>query len=143
MIREEITGHPTALVRFRREVETVRAVRSAYTANLIDASLDAAPPYWLATEYVEGPTLSKAVLIEGHCPRRHAGGAVRRAGRGGLAAVHAQGVTHRDLKPHNVILASQGPQLIDFGIARGLEQTALTEAGAVAGTPGFTAPPRC
>ncbi|GAA2905505.1 serine/threonine-protein kinase [Streptomyces mexicanus] len=138
VIREEITGHPTALVRFRREVETVRAVRSAYTANLIDASLDAAP-YWLATEYVEGPTLSKAVADRGPLPAPTCRGLFAALAEG-LAAVHAQGVTHRDLKPHNVILASQGPQLIDFGIARGLEQTALTEAGAVAGTPGFTAP---
>lgn len=54
VVREEITGHPEALARFRREAATVRAVRSAYTANLIDAGLDAAP-YWIATEYVSRP----------------------------------------------------------------------------------------
>lgn len=58
----------------------------------------------------------------------------------GLAGVHAHGVTHRDVKPHNVILSPQGPQLIDFGIARGLEQTILTRDGMVSGTPGYTAP---
>ncbi|MCT7353745.1 serine/threonine protein kinase [Streptomyces sp. 15-116A] len=138
VIRDEITDHPEALARFRREVETVRAVRSAYTANLIDASLEA-PPYWLATEYVSGPTLSKAVGARGPMPpdtcRR-----LFAALAEGLAAVHAQGVTHRDLKPQNVLLAAQGPQLIDFGIARGVGQTALTEAGSAPGTPGFTAP---
>ncbi|WP_030718313.1 serine/threonine-protein kinase [Streptomyces sp. NRRL F-2580] len=138
VIKEEITGHPEALARFRREAETVRAVRSAYTANLIDASL-AAPPYWLATEYVAGPTLSHAVREYGALPAA----ACRRlfaALAEGLASVHAYGVTHRDLKPQNVILGGQGPQLIDFGIAKGVAETALTQDGAAPGTPGYTAP---
>ncbi|MFE9222131.1 protein kinase [Streptomyces lavendulae] len=138
VIKEEITGHPEALARFRREAETVRAVRSAYTANLIDASL-AAPPYWLATEYVAGPTLSHAVREFGALPAA----ACRRlfaALAEGLASVHAYGVTHRDLKPQNVILGAQGPQLIDFGIAKGVAETALTQAGSAPGTPGYTAP---
>ncbi|MQY38258.1 Serine/threonine-protein kinase PknD [Streptomyces sp. RB17] len=138
VIRDEITDHPEALTRFRREVETARAVRSAYTANLIDASLDAAP-YWLATEYVAGPTLAKAVAEHGPLPPETCLGLFAALAEG-LAAVHAHGVTHRDLKPQNVILAAQGPQLIDFGIARGAGQTALTDAGFVPGTPGFTAP---
>ncbi|MFE2527560.1 serine/threonine-protein kinase [Streptomyces sp. NPDC059382] len=138
VVREEIVGHPEALARFRREVETVRAVRSAYTANLIDASLDAAP-YWLATEYVAGPTLADAVRGRGALPPdtcRGLGAALAE----GLASVHAYGVTHRDLKPQNVILAAQGPQLIDFGIAHGVGSTPLTETGRTPGTPGFTAP---
>lgn len=139
VIREEITGHPEALARFRREAETVRAVRSAYTANLIDASL-AAPPFWLATEYVAGPTLAQAVGERGPLPAA----TCRRlfaALAEGLASVHAYGVTHRDLKPQNVILGAQGPQLIDFGIARGVGETALTQDGQAApGTPGYTAP---
>lgn len=138
VIKDEITGHPEALARFRREAETVRAVRSAYTANLIDASL-AEPPFWLATEYVAGPTLSRAVAVSGALPAA----TCRRlfaALAEGLASVHAYGVTHRDLKPQNVILGAQGPQLIDFGIAKGAAQTALTELGAAPGTPGYTAP---
>lgn len=138
VVREEITGHPEALARFRREAETVRAVRSAYTANLIDAGLDA-EPYWIATEYVAGPTLSRAVGERGVFPA----GTARKlfaAMAEGLASVHAYGVTHRDLKPQNVLLASQGPQLIDFGIARGVSQTALTQEGLAPGTPGYSAP---
>ncbi|MFE5721019.1 serine/threonine-protein kinase [Streptomyces erythrochromogenes] len=138
VIRDEITGHPEALARFRREAETVRAVRSAYTANLIDASL-AAAPYWLATEYVAGPTLARAVAARGALP---VGTCLRlfAALAEGLASVHAYGVTHRDLKPQNVILGAQGPQLIDFGIAKGVGATALTQDGQAPGTPGFTAP---
>ncbi|WP_448315625.1 serine/threonine-protein kinase, partial [Streptomyces sp. CO7] len=139
VIRDGITEHPEALPRFRREVDTARAVRSAYTANLIDASLDEAP-YWLATEYVEGPTLAAAVAARGPLPGRTCRGLFAALAEG-LAAVHACGVTHRDLKPQNVILSRRGPQLIDFGIARGVEQTAVTETGASGpGTPGFTAP---
>ncbi|MFE2554244.1 serine/threonine-protein kinase [Streptomyces sp. NPDC059355] len=138
VIRDEITGHPEALARFRREAETVRAVRSAYTANLIDASL-AEPPFWLATEYVAGPTLGHAVAERGGLPAptcRRLFAALAE----GLASVHAYGVTHRDLKPQNVILGAQGPQLIDFGIARGVGETALTQDGQAPGTPGYTAP---
>ncbi|MER6450039.1 serine/threonine-protein kinase [Streptomyces venezuelae] len=138
VIRDEITGHPEALARFRREAETVRAVRSAYTANLIDASL-AAAPYWLATEYVAGPTLGHAVAERGGLPAptcRRLFAALAE----GLASVHAYGVTHRDLKPQNVVLGVQGPQLIDFGIARGVGETALTQDGQAPGTPGYTAP---
>ncbi|MGW6948895.1 protein kinase domain-containing protein [Streptomyces xanthophaeus] len=138
VVREEITGRPEALARFRREVETVRAVRSAYTANLIDASLEGAP-YWLATEYVAGPTLARAVGGHGPLPARTCR-ALGAALAEGLASVHAYGVTHRDLKPQNVILGAQGPQLIDFGIARGVGATELTQAGQTPGTPGYTAP---
>ncbi|MFJ8163435.1 serine/threonine-protein kinase [Streptomyces sp. NPDC096136] len=138
VVREEITGHPEALARFRREARTVQAVRSAYTANLIDASLESAP-FWLATEYVAGPTLGHAVGARGALPPQ----TCRRLGAAlaeGLASVHAYGVTHRDLKPQNVILGAQGPQLIDFGIARGVGATALTQDGQAPGTPGYTAP---
>ncbi|MEU3409158.1 serine/threonine-protein kinase [Streptomyces sp. NPDC006670] len=138
VVREEIVGHPEALARFRREARTVAAVRSAYTANLIDASLESAP-FWLATEYVAGPTLGNAVGARGALPAQ----TCRRLGAAlaeGLASVHAYGVTHRDLKPQNVILGAQGPQLIDFGIASAVGATALTQDGQAPGTPGYTAP---
>ncbi|WP_413754071.1 protein kinase [Streptomyces sp. R-74717] len=138
VIRDEINDHPEALARFRREAATVEAVRSAYTAQLIEASLGSSP-YWLATEYVPGPTLRGAVGTSGPFPPDSALRLFAALAEG-LAAVHVHGVTHRDLKPQNVILAPQGPQLIDFGIARGLEQTILTRDGMAPGTPGYAAP---
>ncbi|MFC8173910.1 protein kinase [Streptomyces sp. NPDC057325] len=138
VIHEEITGHPEALPRFRREAATVRTVRDPRTARLVDASLDA-PPYWLATEYVPGPTLRQSIGADGPLPAaqvRALGAELARA----LAGVHAHGVTHRDLKPQNVILGPDGPRLIDFGIARGTDDTRLTATGTAPGTPGFTAP---
>ncbi|MEU0137884.1 serine/threonine-protein kinase [Streptomyces sp. NPDC006296] len=137
-IRDDLSDHPEALARFRREAATVEAVRSAYTAQLIEASLDT-PPYWLVTEYVAGPTLLAAVRAGGPFPPDSALKLFAALAEG-LAAVHAHGVTHRDLKPQNVILSPQGPQLIDFGIARGIGQTVLTAAGTAPGTPGFAAP---
>ncbi|WP_031228673.1 serine/threonine-protein kinase [Streptomyces niveus] len=138
VIRDEISDHPESLGRFRREAAAMEAVRSPYTAQLIEASLDASP-YWLATEYVPGPTLREAVRASGPFP---AESALRlfAALAEGLATVHRHGVTHRDLKPQNVILAPQGPQLIDFGIARGMDWTALTQTGMAPGTPGYAAP---
>ncbi|WP_372408807.1 protein kinase [Streptomyces luteireticuli] len=138
VIRDDFAQNAEALARFRREVETVRAVRSAYTANLVDASLEAAS-CWLATEYVPGPTLTQVVGERGALPvdtcfRLFA--ALAEA----LSHVHGHGVTHRDLKPHNIILSPVGPKLIDFGIARGAGQTALTQTGTAPGTPGYTAP---
>ncbi|MEU9622578.1 serine/threonine-protein kinase [Streptomyces sp. NPDC048155] len=138
VIRDEISDHPEALARFRREAATVETVRNAYTAQLIEASLGASP-YWLATEYVPGPTLRGAVGTGGPFPPDSALRLFAALAEG-LAAVHVHGVTHRDLKPQNVILAPQGPQLIDFGIARGLEQTILTRDGMALGTPGYAAP---
>ncbi|WP_414168310.1 serine/threonine-protein kinase [Streptoverticillium reticulum] len=138
VIREDFAGSAEAMARFRREVETVKAVRSAYTAQLIDSSL-AAPPYWLATEYVPGPTLVQAAAERGALPAEtcfRLFAALAEA----LAQVHEYGVLHRDLKPHNILLSPVGPKLIDFGIARGAEQTALTQAGSAPGTPGYTAP---
>lgn len=138
VIRDEISDDPETLARFRREAATVETVRSAWTARLIEASLDASP-YWLATEYVPGPTLRDAVEAGGPFPPDSAVRLLAALAEG-LSAVHAHGVTHRDLKPHNVILSPQGPQLIDFGIARSLGQTALTREGMAPGTPGYAAP---
>ncbi|WP_159001610.1 serine/threonine-protein kinase, partial [Streptomyces sp. SBT349] len=137
VIREDIAEDPSVLARFRREVATVRSVRGPYTARLVGASLDA-PPYWLATEFVPGPTLLAATRGRPLEPALCTGlfAALAEA----LAAVHGYGVVHRDVKPHNVILAPGGPQLIDFGIARAAEHTRLTRTGQTPGTVGYTAP---
>ena len=137
VIREDFEG-PEALARFRREVATVERVRSRSAAAMVGAGLDA-PPYWLATEYVPGPTLRQAVARHGPVP---AATCLRllAALAHGLLEIHRQGVQHRDLKPGNVILAPDGPRLIDFGIARGEGQTQITQTGAWNGTPGYVAP---
>lgn len=138
VINDHLRHDEHALSRFRREVETLGTVRSAYTASLIDAELDT-PPYWLATEYVPGPTLHAAVVTNGPLPADLAR-VMLAALAEGLDAIHVRGVWHRDLKPQNVILSATGPQLIDFGIARTTDASNLTQVGSALGSPGYIAP---
>ncbi|MCT4355912.1 bifunctional serine/threonine-protein kinase/ABC transporter substrate-binding protein [Streptomyces sp. Je 1-79] len=124
--------------RFRREVEAARRVSSPWAVPVTGADPDAPEP-WMATAFVPGPSLGEAVAAHGPLPERSVrilGGALARA----LAAVHAAGLVHRDVKPGNVLLAVDGPRLIDFGIARTTGETALTSTDMVVGTPGFLAP---
>ncbi|CAM5322858.1 Serine/threonine protein kinase OS=Streptomyces alboniger OX=132473 GN=CP975_00635 PE=4 SV=1 [Streptomyces alboniger] len=138
VIRRDIAGDPAFRARFRREISVAASVRSPYVARLVDGDAGAAEP-WLATEYVVGPNLAEAVRGQGPLPA----GAVAALGAGlagALAAVHAAGALHRDLKPANVLLGAEGPQLIDFGVARALGATTMTSTGLLVGTPGFMSP---
>ncbi|MFC8591315.1 serine/threonine-protein kinase [Streptomyces atroolivaceus] len=125
--------------RFRREVDAARRLGAQWTAPVLDADPDAPVP-WVATGYVAGPPLSDAVTRHGPLPEY----AVRTLGAGlgeALDAVHAHGLIHRDVKPSNVLLALDGPRLIDFGIARALGATvSLTSTGVSVGSPGYMAP---
>ncbi|MEE6270260.1 serine/threonine-protein kinase [Streptomyces sp. VTCC 41912] len=125
--------------RFRREVASARRVGGAWTAPVLDADPDAPVP-WVATGYVAGPSLARAVADHGPLADR----AVRALGAGlaeALSAVHALGLVHRDVKPSNVLLTLDGPRLIDFGIARATDGTAsLTSTGVSVGSPGYMAP---
>ncbi|CAL9504287.1 serine/threonine-protein kinase [Streptomyces sp. enrichment culture] len=138
VVRSELADDPTFRRRFAREVGAARTVKGAYTAELIDADPEAVPP-WLATLYVPGPSLTEAVARRGPLPET----AVLWLTAGiaeALQAIHGAGIVHRDLKPSNVLLASDGPRVIDFGIARAVDATAHTATGATIGTPHFMAP---
>jgi outer membrane protein assembly factor BamB len=119
--------------RFRREVAAAQAVNGGCAAPVIAAGPDDDPP-WLATAYVPGPSLQEAVTATGPLPDD---AAVKLAA--GLAealrAIHACGLVHRDLKPGNVLLAADGPRVIDFGIARALDGTVLTAAESALDSP--------
>ena len=133
-----LTGDPESRASFRRELEIARTVSGPFTAPVIDADPDGPVP-WLATAYVSGPSLADAVAGGGPMPP----GQVLELASGlaeGLSAIHAAGVVHRDLKPSNVLLAQDGPRLIDFGISRASGATALTQAGPMMGSPGFMSP---
>ncbi|MEU8799447.1 serine/threonine-protein kinase [Spirillospora sp. NPDC048819] len=124
--------------RFRREITAARAVSGVYTAAVVDADPDASPP-WLATTFLRGMSLQEAVATHGPLPVP----AVRALGAGlaeALRSVHRAGIVHRDLKPSNVMLSPEGPRVIDFGIARPSEATALTRTGATLGTPAYMSP---
>jgi len=138
VIHAGLAADPAFRARFAHEVATARAVGGIYTASVVDADTAAERP-WLAVEYVAGPSLSDAVTAGGPLPLS----AVLRLGLGlaeALQAIHAAGVVHRDLKPSNVLLAADGPRVIDFGIARAAEHSSLTRTGTILGSAGFMAP---
>ena len=138
VIRPELAEDADFRARFAREVSAARKVSGIFTASVVDADLDGPVP-WLATSYIAGPSLADAVAARGPMPEpmvlRLAAGLAE-----GLSAIHAAGVVHRDLKPSNVLLADDGPRLIDFGISRSMETSALTQTGTVVGSPGFMSP---
>ena len=138
VVRAHLATDPEFRARFRREINVARKVSGVYTSPVIDADVDGPMP-WLATAYVEGPSLAEAVSQHGPLPPR----SVLALAKGlaeGLSAIHAAGVVHRDLKPANVLLAEDGPRVIDFGISRAVEASALTHTGLVVGSPGFMSP---
>ncbi|MFF8607326.1 serine/threonine-protein kinase [Streptomyces sp. NPDC015346] len=136
--RPELASDPAFRARFRAEVEAARRVGGFHTAQVVDADPEAEAP-WLATAYIPGPTLAGLVAAEGPLsePRLRALGAALAEA---LEAIHACGLVHRDLKPGNIVMAADGPRVLDFGIARALESTRLTATGAAFGTPGYLAP---
>lgn len=134
----ELAADPRFRDRFRQEVAMARAVGGFWTAAVVDADPEAPQP-WLATEYVPGPNLHQAVSTHGPLPEP----ALCRLVAGlaeALAAIHGAGLVHRDLKPSNVLLAQDGPRVIDFGIAKAVQSAGLTATGMVVGTPGFLSP---
>jgi len=138
VLRPELADDPEFLVRFRREVAVLARVDGLCTARMLDADTEATTPF-LATEYIDGPSLAEYVGQHGPLgPDMLQGLAVGLAEA--LTAIHAAGVIHRDLKPANVLLTEFGPKVIDFGIAQALGATSLTQAGMAVGSPGFMAP---
>lgn len=123
--------------RFAREVELARKVASFCTARVIDADPFAGAP-WVVTEYVEGRTLHDTVRLDG--PRTAADlDRLAVSTATALAAIHAVEIVHRDFTPANIMLAPDGPRVIDFGVARALEGS-TTLSSSLIGTPKYMAP---
>ena len=138
ILRPAVAGDPNARLRLAREVETMRRVRSPFVAEVLDTDVTSETPY-IVTRYVPGRTLDEVVTQEGPL----SGTRLIRLAAGladALAAIHAAGVVHRDLKPGNVMLMNGDPVVIDFGIAQALDSTRLTMTGMFMGTPGYLSP---
>jgi serine/threonine protein kinase len=138
VVHPELARDPEFMQRFRREVAAAQAVSDAYTAAVVGAGPDDSPP-WLATTFVPGPPLADLVAQAGPLPQdavwRLAGGLAE-----ALQAIHAQGLVHRDLKPGNILIAADGPRVIDFGIARTTSGTVVTAKQTTIGTPAYMSP---
>ncbi|GGP94103.1 hypothetical protein GCM10010187_06720 [Actinomadura coerulea] len=138
LIRPDSAEDPGFRERFRREIGAAGKVSGLYTAPVLDADADASQP-WFAAGFVPAPTLKEAVEDGGALPEP----AVRALGAGlaeALQAVHGAGLVHRDLKPGNVLLAEDGPKIIDFGIAKVVDATQITRTGGMIGTLAYLAP---
>ncbi|MFI2487429.1 serine/threonine-protein kinase [Promicromonospora kroppenstedtii] len=133
LIHPDLAGDAEFRTRFRREVAAARRVGGFWAAQVVDADPDAERP-WMATAYVAGPSLADAVGQEGALPLS----VVRTLGATlaeGLGAIHDQGLVHRDLKPSNILLADDGPRVVDFGIAQERDATSLTHQGSIGTAP--------
>ncbi|MFE2940732.1 PQQ-binding-like beta-propeller repeat protein [Streptomyces sp. NPDC059255] len=138
LIHQQFAGDDEFRIRFRQEVAAARRVSGAFTAAVVDAAPEAEQP-WMATTYIEGPTLAQHIAADGPLN----GAELRRLAIGlaeALRDIHRVGVVHRDLKPSNVVLSPEGPRVIDFGISRAVDQQTLTMTGRVIGTPPFMSP---
>ncbi|MFF4144593.1 serine/threonine-protein kinase [Streptomyces sp. NPDC001698] len=138
VVHAQYAWDPEFRGRFRQEVAAARRVSGAFTAPVVDADPEAERP-WMATLFIPGPTLSDQVKQNGPLPPAQ----LRRLMAGlaeALRDIHRVGVVHRDLKPSNVLLAEDGPKVIDFGISRPKDSELRTETGKLIGTPPFMAP---
>ncbi|MBW8802394.1 MAG: protein kinase [Catenulisporales bacterium] len=138
LIHEEIAADSDYRRRFAREVRAAATVHARFTAAIVDADPHAPRP-WYAAQYIDGPTLGHVVRRDGPLAEP----ALRALAAGlaeAVAAFETAGVVHRDLKPDNILLAADGPKVIDFGIARGENDSVLTRAGSILGSPGYMSP---
>ncbi|MFC4553765.1 serine/threonine-protein kinase [Georgenia faecalis] len=138
VLHPAISADPAARERLRREVALLHRVRGARAARVLDAEVDDVEAF-VVTELIDGPTLEEHVRATGPL----AADELAELAHGladGLTAIHRAGVSHRDLKPGNVMLSADGPVIIDFGIAQVADDVRLTQTGLVTGTPGYLAP---
>ncbi|TDD77744.1 serine/threonine-protein kinase [Actinomadura rubrisoli] len=140
LLHAQMANDPAARARFTREVSAAQKVEAFCTARVIEADVHGDQPY-VVSEFIDGPSLHDVVAHNG--PRGAA--ELERLAIGtatALAAIHEAGIVHRDFKPNNVMLASDGPRVVDFGIARTVnsQESAVTATGMVVGTPGYLAP---
>ncbi|MFB8209244.1 bifunctional serine/threonine protein kinase/MFS transporter [Streptomyces sp. NPDC056010] len=143
VVQREYAAQPEFRRRFAREVAAARRVGGSWTADVLDADTGAEVP-WVATQYVPGPDLTTVVGADyGPLPEHSVRVLANRLALA-LEAVHGAGLIHRDLKPSNVLVTVDGPRVIDFGIARAMDNLAdgslLTRTGMLIGSPGFMSP---
>ena len=138
IVREHLLEDPTSRSRLDREVSTLKKVQSRYVAEIVDSDIDGSPA-WIATNYVDGPSLK--TLVENEGPLAEEKWIELAIGLcSALETIHEAGVIHRDIKPSNILMSATGPRVIDFGISFSSDSTSLTRTGMVAGTPTWFAP---
>ena len=138
VLRPELANDEEFRRRFGREVASLVRVKGAYTVRVIEADSQSSTPF-VVTEYAQGPSLSEHIDKNGSVSPDMLYGLATRLAEA-LTMIHEAGIMHRDLKPSNIILTDAGPKVIDFGIARRQDTTAMTQTGMMVGSMGFMAP---
>ncbi|MDX3782975.1 serine/threonine-protein kinase [Streptomyces europaeiscabiei] len=138
VIRREYGQDADFRRRFEQEVQAARRVQGYHIVPVVDHDTTGELP-WLASAFIAGIPLHDALVAFGPLPLAAVFQLVGCAARA-LTSIHAAGVIHRDLKPSNILLGSQGPFVIDFGIARAADATHLTQSGGLIGTPQYMSP---
>ncbi|HWS55605.1 MAG TPA: serine/threonine-protein kinase, partial [Pyrinomonadaceae bacterium] len=149
VLKQEFAAQPDVAERFMREARTMARLRHARAAMIFDAGHLADGRPFIVMEYVEGSTLAETLAREGHFdPARAVTVAAEICDV--LSEAHALGIVHRDLKPSNIMLNERGVCVLDFGIAKVLQNSAdvtrthaTTESGLVIGTPRYMSPEQC
>ncbi|MFE3447530.1 protein kinase [Nonomuraea sp. NPDC059194] len=137
LLHVKFSGDTIARSRFARELKAAQRVASFCTARVIEADLEGDTPY-IASEYIDGLSLRDVVESDGPL----SGQALERLAIGtatALTAIHQASIIHRDFKPDNVLIAADGPRVVDFGIARIIDSTGTITSRAI-GTPAYMAP---
>ena len=138
VLRPELANDQEFRRRFGREVAALVRVKGVYTVRVIEADSQSSTPF-VVTEYAQGPSLSEHIDKNGSVSPDMLYGLATGLAEA-LTMIHAAGIMHRDLKPSNIILTDAGPKVIDFGIARRQDTTAMTQTGMMVGSMGFMAP---
>src|SRR5581483_6179697 len=138
-IRPEFTGVPGLLRRLKQETLLTRQIAHPNVVRVFDLGVDGRLRF-ITMEFIEGEDLGTVLERAGRLSPKEAVAIMRQIANG-LSAAHAEDVTHRDLKPRNILIGRDGRvRIADFGLARSLEQTGLTQTGAIIGTPHYMAP---
>ncbi|MEA2281616.1 MAG: eukaryotic-like serine/threonine-protein kinase [Solirubrobacteraceae bacterium] len=139
LMHREIASDSDQLERFRREARAVARLGHRHIVGVIDAGEDAGRPY-IVLEYVEGETLKSRIRRMGRLPIDEAVAYAIEIARA-LGCAHANAIVHRDIKPQNVLIDTEGSaKVTDFGIARSLQDEGLTADGRVLGTTDYVSP---
>ncbi len=138
VLKEDLAEDPTFRARLRRELDALSRVKGSGAVRVVQHDLDGPAP-WFAMEFVEGQTLADRVKTAGPMSGNTlASFATSLAER--IEEIHQAGITHRDIKPTNIVISPTGPRIIDFGIAVLDERTAMTSTGVLVGTLGWASP---
>jgi eukaryotic-like serine/threonine-protein kinase len=139
LLHSAYSDDPDYVTRFERELELARRIKSPNVVGVLGFGVLDGTPY-LALEYVDGPTLRQSLVKHGPYTWDETKALLAQIAQG-LADAHAAGVVHRDVKPSNILIGSDGvAKIADFGIARGLDLTRVTGTSTLLGTPAYLPP---